>query len=267
MNVRAVERQFVEVALRHAVDQREFVLQYQPQMNLGTGAIIGVEALIRWRHPERGLVPPAHFIPIAEECGVIAAIGRWVLREACCQAQTWQRAGLPPVRVAINISAAELRAKDFVAGVRATLLETGLDPRYLELELTETFLMQDSKSTLGVLLALKAMGVQLALDDFGTGYSSLSYLRRFPIDTLKIDQSFVRDITTDAGDAGIVSAVISMGKSLNMRVVAEGVETQEQLAFLQEQRCPEGQGYHFSRPLVAREFTRLLGRSVPKTLA
>ena len=267
MNVRAVERQFVEVALRHAVDQREFVLQYQPQMNLGTGAIIGVEALIRWRHPERGLVPPAHFIPIAEECGVIAAIGRWVLREACCQAQTWQRAGLPPVRVAINISAAELRAKDFVAGVRATLLETGLDPRYLELELTETFLMQDSKSTLGVLLALKAMGVQLALDDFGTGYSSLSYLRRFPIDTLKIDQSFVRDITTDAGDAGIVSAVISMGKSLDMRVVAEGVETQEQLAFLQEQRCPEGQGYHFSRPLVAREFTRLLGRSVPKTLA
>ena len=267
MNVRAVERQFVEVALRHAVDQQEFVLQYQPQMNLGTGAIIGVEALIRWRHPERGLVPPAHFIPIAEECGVIVAIGRWVLREACRQAQTWQCAGLPPVRIAINISAVELRAKDFVAGVRATLLETGFDPRYLELELTETFLMQDSKSTLGVLLALKAMGVQLALDDFGTGYSSLSYLRRFPIDTLKIDQSFVRDITTDAGDAGIVSAVISMGKSLHMRVVAEGVETREQLAFLQEQRCPEGQGYHFSRPLVAREFTRLLRQSVPKVLA
>jgi diguanylate cyclase (GGDEF)-like protein/PAS domain S-box-containing protein len=267
MNKRAVERQLVEVALRHAVDQQEFVLQYQPQMNLGTGAIIGVEALIRWRHPERGLVPPAHFIPIAEECGVIVAIGRWVLREACRQARTWQCAGLPPVRIAINISAVELRAKDFVAGVRAILLETGLDPRFLELELTETFLWQDSKSTLAVLQALKAMGVQLALDDFGTGYSSLSYLRRFPIDTLKIDQSFVRDITTDAGDAGIVSAVISMGKSLHMRVVAEGVETREQLAFLREQRCPEGQGYHFSRPVVAGEFTRLLGHSVPKTAA
>jgi diguanylate cyclase (GGDEF)-like protein/PAS domain S-box-containing protein len=267
MNKRAVERQLVEVALRHAVDQQEFVLQYQPQMNLGTGAIIGVEALIRWRHPERGLVPPAHFIPIAEECGVIVAIGRWVLREACRQARTWQCAGLPPVRIAINISAVELRAKDFVAGVRTILLETGLDPRFLELELTETFLWQDSKSTLAVLQALKAMGVQLALDDFGTGYSSLSYLRRFPIDTLKIDQSFVRDITTDAGDAGIVSAVISMGKSLHMRVVAEGVETREQLAFLREQRCPEGQGYHFSRPVVAGEFTRLLGHSVPKTAA
>jgi diguanylate cyclase (GGDEF)-like protein/PAS domain S-box-containing protein len=267
MNKRAVERQLVEVALRHAVDQQEFVLRYQPQMNLGTGAIIGVEALIRWRHPERGLVPPAHFIPIAEECGVIVAIGRWVLREACRQARTWQCAGLPPVRIAINISAVELRAKDFVAGVRAILLETGLDPRFLELELTETFLWQDSKSTLAVLQALKAMGVQLALDDFGTGYSSLSYLRRFPIDTLKIDQSFVRDITTDAGDAGIVSAVISMGKSLHMRVVAEGVETREQLAFLREQRCPEGQGYHFSRPVVAGEFTRLLGHSVPKTAA
>jgi PAS domain S-box/diguanylate cyclase (GGDEF) domain len=267
MNKRAVERQLVEVALRHAVDQQEFVLQYQPQMNLGTGAIIGVEALIRWRHPERGLVPPAHFIPIAEECGVIVAIGRWVLREACRQARTWQCAGLPPVRIAINISAVELRAKDFVAGVRAILLETGLDPRFLELELTETFLWQDSKSTLAVLQALKAMGVQLALDDFGTGYSSLSYLKRFPIDTLKIDQSFVRDITTDAGDAGIVSAVISMGKSLHMRVVAEGVETREQLAFLREQSCPEGQGYHFSRPVVAGEFTRLLGHSVPKTAA
>ena len=227
------------------------MLHYQPKMNLETGAIIGVEALIRWRHPQRGLVPPAQFMPIAEECGFIVPIGRWVLREACRQARAWQDAGLPPMRIAVNISAVELRAKDFVAGVRAILAETGLEPRYLELELTETFLMQDSKSTAAVLQALKDMGVQLALDDFGTGYSSLSYLKRFPIDTLKIDQSFVRDLTTDADDASIVSAVISMGKSLHMRVVAEGVETREQLAFLQEQSCPEGQGYYFSQPVIA----------------
>ena len=259
MNVRAVERQSLENGLRHAMERQEFVLHYQPKMNLETGAIIGVEALIRWHHPQRGLVPPAQFIPIAEECGFIVPIGRWVLREACRQARAWQDAGLPPMRIAINVSAVELRAKDFVAGVRAILAETGLEPRYLELELTETFLMQDSKSTAAVLQALKDMGVQLALDDFGTGYSSLSYLKRFPIDTLKIDRSFVRDLTTDADDASIVSAVISMGKSLHMRVVAEGVETREQLAFLQEQSCPEGQGYYFSRPVVAEEFPQLLG--------
>ena len=260
MNVRAIERQSLENDLRHAVERQQFALNYQPKMNLQTGALIGVEALIRWRHPQRGLVPPAQFIPIAEECGFIVPIGRWVLREACRQARTWQDAGLPPLPIAINISAVELRAKDFVAGVRAILLETGLEPRYLELELTETFLMQDSKSTAAVLRALKAMGLQLALDDFGTGYSSLSYLRRFPIDTLKIDRSFVRDLTTDADDASIVSAVISMGKSLHMRVVAEGVETPEHLAFLQEHRCPEGQGYYFSPPVSAGEFAQLLGR-------
>ena len=265
MNVRAVERQSVEDGLRHAIKRQEFVLHYQPKMHLETGAIIGVEALIRWRHPQRGLVHPAQFIPIAEECGFIVPIGRWVLREGCRQARAWQDAGLPPVRIAINISAVELRAKDFVAGVRAILTETGLEPRYLELELTETFLMQDSKSTAAVLHALKNVGVTLALDDFGTGYSSLSYLKRFPIDTLKIDRSFVRDLTTDADDASIVSAVISMGKSLHMRVVAEGVETREQLAFLQEQGCPEGQGYYFSKPVVAGELTQLLGRRVAET--
>jgi EAL domain-containing protein (putative c-di-GMP-specific phosphodiesterase class I) len=265
MNVRAVERQSVEDGLRHAIKRQEFVLHYQPKMHLETGAIIGVEALIRWRHPQRGLVHPAQFIPIAEECGFIVPIGRWVLREGCRQARAWQNAGLPRVRIAINISAVELRAKDFVAGVHAILTETGLEPRYLELELTETFLMQDSKSTAAVLHALKNVGVTLALDDFGTGYSSLSYLKRFPIDTLKIDRSFVRDLTTDADDASIVSAVISMGKSLHMRVVAEGVETREQLAFLQEQGCPEGQGYYFSKPVVAGELTQLLGRRVAET--
>jgi EAL domain-containing protein (putative c-di-GMP-specific phosphodiesterase class I) len=258
MNVRAVERQALENGLRDAIERKEFVLHYQPKMNLETGSIIGVEALIRWHHPERGLVPPVQFIPIAEDCGFIVPIGQWVLREACHQARAWQDSGLRPMRIAVNVSAVELRASGFVAGVNDILTQTGLDPRYLELELTESFLMQDSKSTVAVLQSLKSMGVQLALDDFGTGYSSLSYLKRFPIDTLKIDQSFVRDLTTDADDASIVTAVISMGKSLHMGVVAEGVETREQLAFLREQSCPEGQGYYFSRPVVAEEFSQLL---------
>jgi diguanylate cyclase (GGDEF)-like protein/PAS domain S-box-containing protein len=258
MNARAFERQALEHGLRGALSRHEFVLNYQPKINLETGGIIGVEALIRWNHPERGLIPPTHFIPIAEECGLIVPIGRWVLREACRQARAWQDAGLGPLRMAINISAVELRSKGFVAGVRTTLVETGLQASCLELELTETFLMQDSKSTAVVLHELKDLGVNLALDDFGTGYSSLSYLKRFPIDTLKIDQSFVRDLVTDAGDASIVCAVISMGKSLNMHVVAEGVETPEQLEFLRKQICPEGQGYFFSRPVVAGEIAQLL---------
>ena len=258
MNARAVERQSLESGLRHALERQEFMLHYQPKMDLETGTMMGVEALIRWRHPQRGLVPPVQFIPIAEECGFIVPIGRWVLREACRQARAWQDAGLAPLRIAVNISAVELRAKDFVSGVRAILDETGLDPKYLELELTETFLMQDSSSTAVVLVALKDMGVHLALDDFGTGYSSLSYLKRFPIDTLKIDHSFVRDVTTDADDASIVTAVISMGKSLHMRVVAEGVETRAQLEFLQEHNCPFGQGYYFSRPVIAGEFEEMM---------
>jgi diguanylate cyclase (GGDEF)-like protein/PAS domain S-box-containing protein len=261
MNARAMERQSLERDLRHAIERQELALHYQPKINLETGAIIGVEALLRWRHPQRGLVPPAQFIPIAEECGLIVPIGRWVLREACRQTRAWQQAGLAPTRIAINISAVELRARDFVAGVRATLRESGLESHYLELELTETFLLQDPNSTATVLEALKDMGVQLALDDFGTGYSSLSYLRRFPIDTLKIDRSFVGDLTTDADDASIVRAMISMGTSLHMQVVAEGVQTAEQLAFLREQGCTEGQGYYFSQPVPAGEVARLLGYS------
>ena len=267
MNFRAVERQSLENDLRHALKRQEFVLHYQPKINLETGSIIGVEALVRWRHPQRGLVPPKQFIPVAEECGFIVPMGRWVLREACRQARAWQDAGLPPLRIAINTSAVELRANDFIAGVRAILRETGLEPRYLELELTETFLMQDSKSTAAVLKELKDIGVHLALDDFGTGYSSLSYVKRFPIDTLKIDQSFVRDLATDADDASIVSAVISMGKSLHMRVVAEGVETREQLEFLREHSCPFAQGYYFSPPVSAGEFSKLLARTAGRVTA
>jgi predicted signal transduction protein with EAL and GGDEF domain len=262
MNLRAVERQTVECGLHHAIERQEFVLHYQPKIDLATGAIIGVEALIRWHHPQRGLVQPAHFIPIAEESGLIVPIGRWVLREACRQGRAWQDAGLPALSIATNLSPAELRVNDFVPGVRAILTETGLEPGTLELELTETFLMQDSKSTAAVLKALKDLGTQLALDDFGTGYSSLSFLKRFPIDTVKIDQSFVRDITSDADDASIVRAVIGMGKSLHMQVVAEGVETREQLAFLREYTCPQVQGYYFSRPVVAEEFARLVGTGI-----
>jgi len=265
MNVCALERQSLEVDLRRALENREFELHYQPKVSLETGAITAVEALIRWRHPQRGLVPPAQFIPVAEACGAIVPIGRWVLGEACRQSRAWRDAGLPPIRIAINVSPLELRDRDFVATVRAILQKADLEPCCLELELTETFLMQDTMVTAAVLEALKDLGVTLALDDFGTGYSSLSRLQRFPIDTLKIDQSFVRDLTTHADAAGIVSAVIGMGNSLHMRVVAEGVETREQLTFLQERGCPEGQGYYFSRPVIAAQLPRLLSRTLPET--
>jgi EAL domain-containing protein (putative c-di-GMP-specific phosphodiesterase class I) len=259
MNIRAVERQSLEAHLRRALERREFVLHYQAKTNLETGAVTGAEALIRWLHPERGLLPPAQFVPIAEDCGLIVPIGQWVLREACRQARAWQTAGLPPVPVAVNISALEFRHKDFLAGVRAILAETCLEPRYLELEVTESVLMKDVESTAAVLRALKSMGVLLAIDDFGTGYSSLNYLRQFPIDSLKIDQTFVRDSTTDPDDGAIVSAVISLGRSLRQRVIAEGVETREQLAFLKKRLCDEGQGYYIGRPMVADEFAALLG--------
>ena len=257
MNARAIERQFLEHGLRRALARNEFVLHFQPQVSLKTGAIIAAEALVRWRHPQRGLVPPEQFVPIAEDCGLIVPIGRWVLHEACRQARVWQQdPNLRPIRIAVNISTAQLRDRDFVAAVRDTLTTTGLAPRYLELELTESVLMQDSRSMTAQLQALKRMGVQLALDDFGTGYASLTCLKRFPIGRLKIDHSFVRDC---AYDVGLVRAMISMGTSLGMRVVAEGIETRQQRAFLQQEGCPEGQGYYFSRPLPAEEFSPLLG--------
>jgi len=259
LNVSASERHLLETGLRHAIQGQEFALHYQPQINLSSASIAGVEALIRWRHPVRGILFPGHFIPIAAESGLIVPIGRWVLHEGCRQAKAWQDAGMAPIRLAVNISAVELRVKDFVAGVRRTLAETRFDPECLVLEVTETFLMQDAKSTADVLGAIKDLGVQLALDDFGTGYSSLSYMRRFPIDILKVDKSFVRDLTTDADDASIVSAVIDMGKSLHMRVIAEGIETQTQLAFLKRHACSEGQGNYFSHPLAPADFAALFG--------
>jgi diguanylate cyclase (GGDEF)-like protein/PAS domain S-box-containing protein len=264
MNVRAVERQFIEEGLRRALERQEFTLHYQPKVSLKTGEITGGEALIRWMHPVRGLIPPTQFIPISEDCGLILPIGNWVLREACKQAQNWADAGLPLATIAVNISAMELRGENFLEGVFAALDETGLDPSSLELELTESVLMGHAESTEAILKALRARGVQLAVDDFGTGYSSLSYLRRFSIDTLKIDQSFVRQIAAGPDETTIVAAVIGMGRSLRLRVVAEGVETQEELAFLQAQHCDEAQGYYFSRPVLPEVFARLLENGIPE---
>jgi diguanylate cyclase (GGDEF)-like protein len=265
MNVRAVERQSLEHGLRRALERQEFILHYQPKMDLGSGAMIGAEALIRWRHPDRGLLLPTQFVPIAEDSGLIVPIGRWVLREACRQAQAWQDARLRPMPVAVNVSVVEFWSPEFLDGVRRILEQTRLKSCYLELELTESVLMAHGESTVSVLRGLKALGVQLALDDFGTGYSSLSYLNEFPIDALKVDESFVRTITNDPHGAPIVCAVISMAKSLNQRVIAEGVETAEQLAFLRAQHCGEGQGYYFGRPLAAKQFAKLLAPARSKT--
>jgi diguanylate cyclase (GGDEF)-like protein/PAS domain S-box-containing protein len=266
MNVRAVERQSIEESLRRALERQEFALHYQPIINLGTGEITGAEALIRWTHPTRGPVSPAQFIPVAEDCGLILPIGNWVLREACKQARAWVDSGLPLGTMAVNISAIEFRDEHFLEGVFGILKDTGLDPRSLELELTESVLMKRAESTESILKALRARGVQVAVDDFGTGYSSLSYLRRFPIDALKIDQSFVRQITTAPDETTIVTAVISMGRSLKLRVVAEGVETQEELAFLQAHQCNEAQGYFFSRPLPPKQFAKLLKTGIPEAV-
>jgi len=257
MNALAATRQSTEKALHRALEKQEFVLHYQPKVNLDTGAITGAEALIRWQRPHHRIVCPAQFVSIAEECGLILPIGKWVLREACRQAQDWLKAGLDLGQIAVNVSSVEFHGQHFIAGVREILDDTGLDPHHLELELTESGLMQNSEQTTAALLALKELGVQIAIDDFGTGYSSLSYLKNFQIDTLKIDQSFVQNIDGDAGE-GIVCAIIAMGMSLKQRVVAEGIETQHQLAFLQSHSCTEGQGYYFGRPVPAKEFALLL---------
>lgn len=258
MNIRAVRRLAVQSSLRRALEQGEFLLHYQPKIDLASGAMTGAESLIRWLDPDLGLIQPAQFISVAETCGLIVPIGQWVLRETCSQVQAWLDSGLPAVPVAVNISAIEFRQRSFLEGIALILQETGLDPHYLELELTETMLMHDANASMSVLQGLKALGVRLAIDDFGTGYSSLSYLKRFPIDTLKIDQSIVRDITTDIDDGTMVSAVIGIGKNLKQRVVAVGVETHTQLEFLRNQQCDEGQGFHFSHSLSTEAFGLLL---------
>ena len=270
MRRRLGDRQALEGDLRRALAQNEFLLHYQPKVDLRTGHITGVESLVRWRHPAHGLVPAAPFIRVAEQCGLIVPIGKWVLGEACRQARAWLDAGLPAIQISVNTSAVELSKEGFVENVRTTLLAMDLKPCNLELELTETYLAQEPETVAAVLRELTTLGVSLAFDDFGTGYASLTCLRRLPVDALKIDQSFVRNVASDADDAGIVSAMIAMGRSLRLRVVAEGVETRAQLEFLIAHGCPEGQGYYFSRPVAADEFAVLLGRrfavNSPRTL-
>ncbi len=258
MNTSAFERLLLENNLRHALERDEFVLHYQPQVNVETGCIIGVEALIRWQHPDMGLVAPAKFIPVAEECGLIVAIGEWVLETACAQNRQWQEAGVPAIPVSVNLSAAQFHQQDIQETVAYILQKENLAPCYLELELTEGVIIQDAEATIVTLKALKSIGVQLSIDDFGTGYSSLSYLKRFEVDKLKIDQSFLRDIATDPINAAIAIAIIAMAKALNLRVIAEGVETKEQLMFLRSQRCDEIQGYYFSKPVSADVFMQML---------
>jgi diguanylate cyclase (GGDEF)-like protein len=263
MNVRAVARQSMEENLRRALERQEFTLVYQPKVSLKTGQITGAEALLRWTHPTRGPISPAEFIPVAEDSGLILPIDNWVLREACTQACAWVDAGLPPISMAVNVSAIEFRNAKFLGGIFAILQETGFDPRFLELELTESILMKCPASTESILSTLRGRGVRLAVDDFGTGYSSLSYLRKFSMDTLKIDQSLVRTITTAPDETAIVSAMISMGRSLNLRVVAEGVETHEELEFLQARQCDEAQGFYFSCPVPSEQFANLLATGIP----
>jgi len=257
MNALAIERFAMEGALRRAMEREEFTLHYQPQVDIKSGRVIGVEALLRWNHPERGLVPPGEFIPLLEENNLIIPVGEWVLRTACAQCRAWQDDGLPPLRMAVNLSARQFRQDNLVEMIDSILRETGISPKLLELELTEGLLMENIGETSMILGQLKSRGVQVAIDDFGTGYSSLSYLKRFPIDRLKIDQSFVRDIITDSNDAAIAVAVISLGRSMGLSVIAEGVETRDQLEFLGVQKCDEYQGYHFSRPVPPEEIVCL----------
>ena len=264
MNLRAVKRQLIEEGLRHALERHEFALHYQPIIDLKTGSITGAEALLRWTHPTLGPVPPDQFIPVAEDCGFIRSIGAWVLREACGQRRIWADAGLPVGTMAINVSPNQLRDKNFLEDLFAILRETGLDPNSLVLELTETVLVKNAQSASSILQTLRTRGVQVAIDDFGTGYSSLSYLRKLPLDALKIDQSFVRQIGTAGEDTAILIAVIDMARSLKLRVIAEGVETLDELTFLRDHQCDEVQGYYFSRPVVPQEFAKLLRAGIPQ---
>jgi diguanylate cyclase (GGDEF)-like protein len=257
------ERGWIEHDLHGAVDRNEFTLHYQPKIDLVNGDVTGAEALLRWRHPDRGVVHPSQFVPVAEDCGLIVPIGQWVVNEACRQVREWMDAGLRPTVVSVNLSALEFRDKNLVDYIATTLDAHRLDPRWLELELTESVLMRHAESAAALLRVLKEVGVRIAVDDFGTGYSSLSYLRQFPIDVLKIDRSFVQEIGLQPAGVPIVRAIINMGKGLNQHVIAEGVETEGQLAFLRSEGCVEGQGFYFSAPVTAGDFADLLHAGLP----
>jgi len=258
LDAAAEGRLALENDLRAAIEREEFVLFYQPLVNVGDGRVVALEALIRWQHPERGLVPPGEFIPVAEETGLILPLGEWVIRTACRQAKAWQDAGLPPVPVAVNLSGYRFHRSDPCAYISQVLRETGLEPKYLHLEITEGVVLQDIDRTVEILSDLRGMGVQISIDDFGTGYSSLSYLKRLPADSVKIDRSFVSGLDTDVNDAAIATAIIAMSHSIGLKVIAEGVETEEQLAFLRQRRCDEFQGFLRARPMPANEVELLL---------
>ncbi len=256
MNTRAFELLLMEGSLRKALRHDQLVVYYQPQIDLLTGSLVGIEALLRWRHPEQGMISPREFIPLAEETGLIGSIGEWVMRTACTQNRAWQAAGYSPVRMAVNISARQFRQQDLTKIIAQVLDETGLEAKYLELELTESIVMQDAEATIAMLKRLNNMGVRLSIDDFGTGYSSLSYLKRFPISNLKIDQSFVHDITTDVNDAMIASSIIALAHSMDLHVIAEGVENETQLNFLRDSGCNHAQGYLLGSPTPGEDFVK-----------
>jgi diguanylate cyclase (GGDEF)-like protein len=258
INIHTFERLALETSLRRGLERNEFFLHYQAKLDLNTQKITGVEALIRWQHPDLGIVPPVQFIPLAEETGLIVPIGKWVLNTACAQNVAWQREGLPPLSMAVNLSARQFADEDLVRDVAEALQSTGMKPELLELELTESMVIQNAERAGRVLAELKKMGLRLAIDDFGVGYSSLTHLKRFPIDTLKVDRSFIRDLPQDAEDKAITEAIIAMGKSLNLKVVAEGVETLEQQTFLHDHNCDEMQGFYFSKPIAGDQFAGLL---------
>lgn len=255
---KAAEKVALSNELRQALERGEFVLYYQPQVDIASGRIVGAEALIRWKHPVRGLVPPAIFIPLAEETGLITPLGVWVLRQACDQLRAWEAAGLPAIRVAVNVSTQQFRHNNLAHSIERALKDCTVSPDRLEIEVTESILMPGDEAPLNMLRKIADLGVRIAIDDFGTGYSGLSYLKRFPIHVLKIDQSFVRDLATDNDDASIVNAIVAMAQSLEVKTVAEGVETGAQLALLQTYGCDLAQGFYFSPPLPAEEFARLL---------
>jgi EAL domain-containing protein (putative c-di-GMP-specific phosphodiesterase class I) len=262
MTAFAVQRLDLEQQLRRALEQREFVVYYQPQVDLQSGAVVGMEALLRWQHPQRGMIPPGDFIPLAEESGLIIPIGAWIIDEVCQQAVAWDAAGLPPIRVAVNVSARQLAQEQFAAYVAAALERSGLDPARLDLEITESMMMYDQEAHWHQLEQVHALGVQVSIDDFGTGYSSLAYLQQFPVDCLKIDQSFVRTLDAEsvaaADRTALVQTIVTLARNFRLRVIAEGVETAMQRDFLRQIGCDEGQGYLFERPVPAADAVALL---------
>jgi diguanylate cyclase (GGDEF)-like protein len=258
MNLHSLERLELEAQLRRAIERNEFLLHYQPKVDIRTGQVNGVEALLRWQHPDRGLVPPMQFIPLAEETGLIESIGRWVLQSACRQVRSWQKQGLPPLNVAVNLSARQFSDENLIQDIKAALTASGLNPTHLELEITESMVMREPEKAIQTLSELSAMGLRVAIDDFGTGYSSLSALKRFPVHNLKIDRSFIKDIPGDADNVAITQAIIALAHTLRMTVIAEGVETKEQSDFLSTSGCDDLQGFFFSKPLPEKELLAFL---------